>query len=578
MRETLSAPVSRTSVRNHSLADSSIFPLPLPSSPPPRPRHASRRSRQRHRFAVRCWGVLVIMVRRLNGLWAHGGSGGGGEAAQASRRSRARLKHSAFYRRLMARLLTRARVYCREVPNFEGNETSEFTEDELVRDLRLSYGGTPLSGPQSRTMLLTPENVSLPPVTAQKVDIVELLPPEVSADLTMEMVRVFGPPPAVPGGVGSSVRGVVAGRYTELVLLLVERGVVELVASPAAATQGVFGVYKKEDVARLILDAQTANALCHLPPSPDLPLIESLLKLVVPPGQRVHLALLDLADYYHCLVMPEDLRALFGLPQIRDASGTVVYPRWKTLPMGFSWAVYLAQLAHTYTLQQKSATYRQSTSLSGPPLPRFMDTGTLLSGVYIDDVVTGSLSALAANSFLDELHLAETIHAKKEKNQWAGSGAVKVWGILCDAVGCFRPPVEGLSTLIAHTRFFVQTQKVISTRVVQRLVGKWLWYALLVRPCLSLFTPLFRQARSPRRFLRLWPSSLTALQSLIDIAPLLHVDPSRPMGSLVATDSSSKGGGWSFTAISHLRFFASSPPSVTTRAVLTWVCPLIRRS
>ena len=41
----------------------------------------------------------------------------------------------------------------------------------------------------------------------------------------------------------------------------------------------------------------------------------------------------------------------------------------------------------------------------------------------------------------------------------------------------------------------------------------------------------------------LWPSSVVCLRSLVDIAPLLCVDPGRPVGAVVATDASSGGGG-----------------------------------
>ena len=64
-------------------------------------------------------------------------------------------------------------------------------------------------------------------------------------------------------------------------------------------------------------------------------------KLVVPVGCRLYWSLLDLSDYYHVLLLPENLRSLFGLPPV-IVDGVLQYPRWVTLPMGFSWAVYLA--------------------------------------------------------------------------------------------------------------------------------------------------------------------------------------------------------------------------------------------
>ena len=144
------------------------------------------------------------------------------------------------------------------------------------------------------------------------------------------------------------LHGVVSGQYEQLVALLVQKGLVELVSTPGEAIQGIFGV-PKGDKARLILNAVAANLRCLAPPDPQLPLIESLSKLVVPAHSRLYWSLLDLSDYYHVLVLPEALRSLFGLPPV-VVEGELVFPRWVTLPMGWSWAVYLAQLAHTYQL------------------------------------------------------------------------------------------------------------------------------------------------------------------------------------------------------------------------------------
>ena len=136
----------------------------------------------------------------------------------------------------------------------------------------------------------------------------------------------------------------------------------------------------------------------------------------------------------------------------------------------------------------------------------------------------------------------EAVAAKPSKQQLAGQGGVKVWGVYLNDEGCFQPPPESLNELIALTRS-VMRKRLLRTSLLQRLVGKWLWYYLMVRPCLSVFGPLFRQCRSQSRWIKLWPSGQQVFRELIAMAPLLQVNPSRPLGRLVATDSSGYGGG-----------------------------------
>ena len=182
---------------------------------------------------------------------------------------------------------------------------------------------------------LTCSNVAIPPKTGKKVDLLSLLPEEVVSAIEGGCVRRVGPVELPKRHQAHSLLlGVAEGEYEALVQLLVDHGLVELCSTASAAVQGVFGV-PKGDRARLILNAKAANALCELPPDPQLPLIESLVKLIVPPGERLHLSLLDLSDYYHGLLLPSFLRELFGLPTVM-VDGVEWFPRWVTLPMGFS--------------------------------------------------------------------------------------------------------------------------------------------------------------------------------------------------------------------------------------------------
>ena len=93
------------------------------------------------------------------------------------------------------------------------------------------------------------------------------------------------------------------------------------------------------------------------PSKVELPTPDMLSQLEVPVGAEIFAAKIDISDFYHQFSLPDWLVPYFALPQLRaselglDASSgfdpdELVYPCFRTLPMGFSHAVYLAQCAH----------------------------------------------------------------------------------------------------------------------------------------------------------------------------------------------------------------------------------------
>lgn len=525
-----------------------IYPLPYLWSSARKPGGRSARSRARYHWKLHFMELGRSMIDTLNEWYASLSSAAGAcRSARRKRRRRGRTSGaSTHYHQLLSRLRSRvhhaSRAFCSGgEDDVVVDKNKEIPRDDEFYGVIRGRGGV-------ETVPLTVANVAIPGSGRNKVNLVDLVPPPVAAQLESGAVRRAPPddiaqPAAQRSGevYKTMLHGVVEGQYEPLVELLTQKGLVELVRTPGEATQGIFGV-PKGDLARLILNAVAANLQCLPPPDPKLPLIESLSKLVIPAGARLYWSLLDLSDYYHVLVLPPALRSLFGLPPVW-VDGEQWYPRWVTLPMGWSWAVYLAQLAHTYQLSLRSSRYRDAVSLEGPPIPRFLDPGVDGVGTYIDDQLALSLEAERSVSLIKELVEVEITPVKESKIQLAAPGkAVQGWGIELGATGVFQPPPLKLSALV-HRTYAVIKAVYLPTKALLSLIGKWLWFALLVRPTLSVFTPLFRQGRSRHFMVRLWPSSVKALRQLISISPLLCVDPARPVGWLVATDSSSRGGG-----------------------------------
>lgn len=93
-------------------------------------------------------------------------------------------------------------------------------------------------------------------------------------------------------------------------------GMVSFTTAPKVVN-GVFAVPKDGDKQRLIIDARPANAHFVDPAKVELPTPDLLAQLVVPTGQPIYVAKVDLDNYYHRLTLPEWLRPYFALPAVR---------------------------------------------------------------------------------------------------------------------------------------------------------------------------------------------------------------------------------------------------------------------
>ena len=181
------------------------------------------------------------------------------------------------------------------------------------------------------------------------------------------------------------------------------------------------------------------------------------------------------------------------------------------------------------------------------------------AGLLIDDLVALGPSTRAVNRKLRGFERAEVVLVKKSKVKPAVPGSsVRLWGVQLDELGHFRPEAGRLGSLLRFTRAVLKL-KIVRTKLLQRLVGKWLWLVLLFRPLLSVMRPLFALAKLRHTRVYLGAGARQSFAQLIALSPLLCVDPSRPAGAVFASDASTTGGG---VSLAH--------PSNESRDALFW--------
>lgn len=350
----------------------------------------------------------------------------------------------------------------------------------------------------------------------------------------------------------------VAGARSEYVKLIGRMDEVSMLSFTAhpMAINGAFTVGKDVETDRLIIDAQPANRLFVDSPHVALPDPSHLVQLRVPHGARMQTGKSDLSNYYHHIGMPEWMQPYFALPPLTPSElaslgldASRAYPMCRTLPMGFSHAVLLAQCCHEHVVYSSGALKREDNLLrmSSPDVTH----DRAIHGIEIDDFFLFSLDrALATrilNAVLAAYHAAGFV-VKQSKVIMPTDDPVKVIGLM------FEHDDDGHTSLrlssdasieLARTTLAVLRRGALSGIGLAHVIGRWTWCMLVRRPSLGALQHVYRyiQAAHRRRFV-LWPSVRRELWMLLGLLPLLHARLDvHIFRHAVATDASELGAG-----------------------------------
>ena len=429
------------------------------------------------------------------------------------------------------------------------------------------------SSARSFAVPLTAERASLPQI-AGTLPLTSLLPPAMA-------VRYASPDSLLrpPAEVERAARAVLCASrhdYIGVIKRLSDIGMLAWTRTPAAVN-GIFGVPKEpgqpDTPLRLIIDARAANARFVDPPHVDLPTPDIVGRITVPAGQPLYLAKVDISDFYHRILMPEAWWPYFALPYLTAAEcttasitiapfGTAVHARrmspterWfpcvRTLPMGFSHAVPLAQALHEHFLDTQTGLCREERITATSPLR----VDRIRHCVYIDDLTLFGTDPEAMR-VMQQAYIAAAaavgLHAKMSKVV-PPTHCTETIGLEFDG----RELTVGVSAAKLQ-RLCDDTQVILNARYctgerLARIVGRWTWAMLVRRPALSTFSSVYRFIESAgRAAFALWPSVARELRVAIGLAPLLFASIAEGWcPQVVASDASSLGQGVVAAPVAH---------------------------
>lgn len=341
-------------------------------------------------------------------------------------------------------------------------------------------------------------------------------------------------------------------EYVRLIARMTALGMLGFTSQPKAVN-GVFAVGKDERVDRLIIDAQPANRLFIDSPHVALPGPSHLVQMCVPAGATLFTGKTDLADYYHHLGVPEWMQPYLALPPLSPAElvscglpAGAAFPMCVTLPMGFSHAVFLAQMAHEHVVYSTGALRREHSllHLSSPDVTR----ERTIHGIVIDDFFVFSLSRDVAEATVLRVlaaYRAAGFVVKDSKVVMPTSASVKVIGFDIDGVrSTIQLPAQSQLSLVRST-VAVMRAATVTGATLSHIVGRWTWVMMLRRCTLSVLQHAYRYCRvAQHRPFTLWPSVRRELDMLLSLLPLLHARIDAPFfHRAIASDASELAGG-----------------------------------
>jgi hypothetical protein len=306
-------------------------------------------------------------------------------------------------------------------------------------------------------------------------------------------------------------------------------------------------------VQRIIFDGRKCNRLFRIPPNPHLPAPDDFAALTPASSGPIYAGTIDLSNFFHALLMPAAFRPFFCLPAIDPkVMGSVVplhlrgakrvWPMLRTVPMGWSWSVYLVQLWHVNFACRAAGLDRSALIAAG--------NDTRLNRVrrahYIDDSPFFGHDKAAVTAEMRQYIAAaerERVPVNPDKVVWPTADGLKVLGMLFDGVRhTIGVSPQKLVALCIETRRLL-SQKQCTGRELEVLMGHWTWACLVRRPSLSVFTSVYHFIRSagPVRFV-IWNSVRRELHTAMGLAPLLTASlDAVQFRTVVASDASTVG-------------------------------------
>ena len=329
---------------------------------------------------------------------------------------------------------------------------------------------------------------------------------------------------------------------------------------------GAFCVSKKPKVIdgqvverqRLVLDCRQVNLLFKPPPLTELGSLSALAELHLRDDQTLYVGGADIKDCFYACNLPTGMQDYFCLAtdisfeevamisggqfDTSQGVGRMWSPCISVLPMGFNWSFFLVQCLHEQSVCKTLGIGRDSIVLDGRPAPRLASHG-VLNMPYCDNIHCLSTDSHSCEAAREEVCKGlEGLGFELHEEVSATSFFPSLGGIIDGKNGEIKPTSRRAWMMIFA--FEYAAHAIVSTSLIQRLLGHAMTICVLNRSGMSIFRHLYDFVESGCGPRRLSPSEQRECLVFAGIVPLLVGDMRRDWSPTVTcTDASPQGFG-----------------------------------
>ena len=296
-----------------------------------------------------------------------------------------------------------------------------------------------------------------------------------------------------------------AQEYQTFVKALYDAGMISFTSDPQDIVTPFF-VAKKDGRQRLILDCRGVNQRFRAPPSISLAAGYTWSHVQIPKNKNLYVAQSDIKDYFYHLKMPDILQPLFCMPSIpsallrrwmvaADRGGEVnregqAFPMLRVVPMGWSWAMWIAQRVHQFQCLVASGLPPSRIMTDRRPVPS-LETDEPFVLPYADNLNVGGTNQSKVQAVKDKVvkHLRDIgfkVHEELDATTMANSLGYQIDGEL----GTVQPIPDKLRKVQLCLQWLARRPK-ISGKAVEKILGHMVHFTLIRRELLSLFRNLY---------------------------------------------------------------------------------------
>ena len=348
-------------------------------------------------------------------------------------------------------------------------------------------------------------------------------------------------------------------EYALFVQDLYSKNMIDFCEAPSDFVTPFF-VAKKSGKLRMVLDCRAVNRRFKAPPPLPLSAGYSWSRLRVPRGKSLYIAQSDIRDYFYSLELPNALRPLFCLPAVpsallrhwqvpEDRGGDLlgkdgwVWPMLRVVPMGWNWAMWLAQKVHGEQVLIATGLGLERVLLTeGHSAPDLGD-GVPVLVPYADNLNVCGLDQHEVQRTKEVVvrHL-QALGFRTHEELDATTRAVSLGFLIDGDAGLVLPQPDKLDK-ICQVFQWLSTRPRVAGRDVERLLGHAVHIAMLRRELLSIFRALYDFVRHDYTGrTKLWATAAREARWAANLMKLCSADLTRQWdGEITCSDASLSG-------------------------------------